>query len=556
MRMIPARPPERSTASEVEMFNLLELAHLGEEAVAFTSVHLSDHEYKKWGEIDFVVLWREGLVVIEVKGGMPSVDGRGVWRYKSRRHKPVERKESPHGQASSAYFSLVRRHLEPHLGFDLMNKAPSGFCTVFARAPRVVAHGLVSEIEMPRALIGAKEDLKDPFTLASFLGGVIEHWKARPPRSSGQWSEPELAGIARALRPMFDRVPPLSLSAARIREEQLVLTEDQYRLLDYSERMPRVLCTGGAGCGKTLIAMECLRREMPADPLLVTGTDSLAPHLRLMAPLEASRIVSFGELCNGDSRGNRAYGCLLVDEGQQLTDNASLSRLGELLKGGLENGHWRWFSDPNYQVLSNGSFDPDCQSHLEKLGAPITLKQNCRNTPQVVTAVELITGADAGAKQMAGNGPDVLFATGSSVEERIQSAAIEIRKWLEDPEIDPSEIVLLSPLRLEDSTAHAIAARASVSIKPWVPGWGQAPAKGGSMALSTIEEFRGLEAPLVVLCDMDRSVPDLRRLFYLGLTRANVALIVVADPGAVQALALEAAELRRNNTRLRNDSEV
>lgn len=554
MRMIPARPPGRSTASEVEVFNLLERAFLEEEAAAFTSVHLSDHEYKKWGEIDFVVLWSEGLIVIEVKGGIPSVDERGVWRYESRSHKPVERMESPFEQASSAYFSLVRRHLVPLLGRELINKAPSGFCTIFAKVSPAVVHGLVSQIEMPRELIGTKEDLKDPFALASFLGGVIEYWKSRPPHSRGQWNETELATIARTLRPTFDRVPPLSLSAARIREEQLVLTEDQYRLLDYSEKMPRVLCTGGAGCGKTLIAMECLRREMPADPLLVTGTDSLAPHLRLMAPLEASRIVSIQELLSGDPRGNRTYGCLLIDEGQQVTDSTSLLRLGSLLEGGLENGRWRWFSDPNYQVLSNGSFNPDCQARLEQLGAPITLKHNCRNTPQVVTAVELITGADAGARQMAGHGPDVIFAIGSSVDERIESAAVQIRTWLQDPEIKPSEIVLLSPLGTNETTARAIAARASLSIKSWVPGWGQGPATDRSMALATIEEFRGLEAPLIVLCDMERSVPDLKRFFYLGLTRANFAVIVVADPGAVRALALEAAELSRNKKGLGNDS--
>jgi superfamily I DNA/RNA helicase len=150
---------------------------------------------------------------------------------------------------------------------------------------------------------------------------------------------------------------------------------------------------------------------------------------------------------------------------------------------------------------------------------------------------------------MAGNGPDVIFATGASISQRIESAAAEVRNWLLDPAIEPSQIVLLSPLAKTESSASAIAARAAVPISPWIPGWGQNPQMNGSMAMATIEEFRGLEAPLVVLCDMERHMPDLRRLFYLGLTRANVGLIVVADAGAVQVLALEAAELRRSRKR-------
>ena len=83
-----------------------------------------------------------------------------------------------------------------------------------------------------------------------------------------------------SLRPSFDRVPPLSLTLSLIREEQCELTEDQYKFLDYMENAPRVLCTGGAGCGKTFLAVEALRRDRDEQPLLVTGTRTLAQYLR------------------------------------------------------------------------------------------------------------------------------------------------------------------------------------------------------------------------------------------------------------------------------------
>lgn len=544
MRMIPARPGASSTGSELEVFDLLRLAELGEDSVAFAALNLAEHEYKKWGEIDFVVLCREGLVVIEVKGGLVSCDARGIWRYESRGRKPVERTESPIAQASSAYFSLRKNHLHPAVGVEAFRKAPSGFCTILAKTPRIVARGLIGGTEMPPALIGTSEDVRDPSAIVGFLERVFDYWRRRPPGATGKWDEAEVSSIGRALRPCFERIPPLSLSAARVRQEQLVLTEEQYAILDFAGRAPRVLCTGGAGCGKTLLAIECLRREMPNDPLLVTGTASLAAHLRMSAPAEASRILSFDELANGPPDVTRRYGSLIVDEGQQITDASSLRRLDELLQGGLEQGRWRWFSDPNNQVLSNAAFDPACQSTLQKLAFPGTLGHNCRNTPQIVSAVEVLTGADVGAGRMAGRGPDVQFAQGHSPEERIQSTAAIIRQWLKDPEIRAGEIVILSPRALDQSSAWEIARRAGVPIRAWEPGWDRHESYPGRMAAATIDSFRGLEAPFVVLCDMDVSTPDLQRWFYLGLTRANFAVAVAADPACVAALAQAVARCR------------
>lgn len=57
------------------------------DAVAFYSVGLRSHRYKQQAEVDFVILWRGTVVVVEVKGGgvrkhdgnWYSVDRRGDW---------------------------------------------------------------------------------------------------------------------------------------------------------------------------------------------------------------------------------------------------------------------------------------------------------------------------------------------------------------------------------------------------------------------------------------------------------------------------------------------
>jgi hypothetical protein len=532
MRMIPSRPGHGLTGSEVEVYNLLNLVEFGDEAVAFSSLNLAEHDYKKWGEIDFVILSTLGLIVIEVKGGFVSTDSRGIWRYESRGRQTVERLESPMAQASSAYFSLVKSHIDPAVGSSAFKKVPSGFCTILAKTPLVAARALTGGPEMPVELVGSSEDLRSPAALSDFIDRVLDYWRNRPPYAVGEWSKTEVELIGKTLRPCFERVPPLSLSAARIRQEQFALTEEQYRTLDFADRAPRLMCTGGAGCGKTLLAMECLRRERASDPVLVTGTPSLAAHLRASAPADAARILSIDEVRAGRA-GNRRYGSMIVDEGQQITDTESIKILGARLTGGIEGGRWRWFADPNNQVLKNGSFDPVVHAWLESQSYPGSLTRNCRNTPQIVSMVETLTGADAGSRQMAGHGPAVEFAVGDSTDERVLSAARKVKEWLRDPDIQPSQIVILSPNPLELSVAGKIAEAAAVPLRRWRPGWDTLAGYPRTMGFATIDEFRGLETPFLILSDMDAGIADVARWFYLGLTRANFSAFVVADPRSV-----------------------
>jgi hypothetical protein len=543
--MIPSRPHTSSTGSELEVFELLRCVDFGVGAVGFASLHLSEHEYKKWGEIDFVVLSSKGLLVLEIKGGQVSCDARGIWRYESRGQKTIERFESPIAQASSAYFSVRDRYLIPRLGAATIGKAPSGFGAILARTEMRHADHLIGGTEMPRSLVGTSEDVRDQHALTEFLRRVLEHWCSHPPFPQREWEPKEVEEIGRTLRPYFDRVPPLSLSSARIRQEQLALTEEQYQILDFSDRAPRLLCTGGAGCGKTLLALECLRRELPNNPVLITGTESLAAHLRVSAVEFSERIMSFGEATVASANGQSMFGSLIVDEGQQITNAQSFSVLSTLLRGGLSGGRWRWFGDPNNQLLKLSRFEPDCQSRLEGLAFPGSLSRNCRNTPQIVSTIDALTGIGLNADRMVGKGPDVLFAIGDTEQARMDSAASMIRSWLRDPEIPVGEIVLLSPRSIEHTSAWEIASRAKIPIRRWQPGWDRSPSYPREMAAATIEEFRGLEAPYVVLCDMDGAVDDLKRHFYLGLSRANVAAIVVADREPVARLALSVASEQR-----------
>lgn len=528
MRLIPPIPHEGATGSEKKVFSLLARMSLGSDAYALSSLNLAEHEYQRWGEIDFFLVLPQGLFALEVKGGQVRCND-GVWEFEDRLGRVIKKAISPISQAQGGYSSLLKHYIVPAHP-SLATKATGGFCALFPAATRDSVAHLLGGPEMPEDLIGTKEDCVDADSLKRFLGRVVGYWERhlgrRPSRLSGQ----EAKAIVSTLRPSFDRVPPLCLSLHQVRDEQFALTEDQYRFLDYLEDCPRILCTGGAGNGKTFIAVECLRREMHGNPVLVTGTDTLAAHLRESNVPDPGRIFSFSELRANRERLRGAFGTLVVDEGQQVTSNDAIELFSEVLGQPFELARWRWFADPNHQVSRTSAFDPGVHARLVawSIVRPV-LKENCRNTPQIISTVEFLTGSRIGATRVKGKGPEVEYAKVHGRDPLIDAAAARIAKWVGQDEIPPGQIVLLSTKPIASSSIPSIAHRAGLDYAPWQPGWDIQSWYPRKLGASTVEDFRGLEAPAIVLCDVEGDFASIERNFYLGITRANFAVFVACD---------------------------
>ncbi len=529
MRMIPPSPPDSSTGSERKVFMLLAQSSFGPDAYALSSLNLAEHEYQRWGEIDFFLVLPSGLLALEVKGGdVDCIDG--VWRFEDRLGRVIKKNISPISQAQAGYSSVINNYLKPALP-TTASRATSGFCAVFPGATRDSIQHLIGGPEMPAALIATKEDCASPSAFTNFINRVAEYWGARRRLPATRLGKEELRAVVQALRPSVDRVPPLSLCLSRVRDEQLSLTAEQYRLLDYLAEAPRMVCTGGAGTGKTFIAVECLRREIGKNPVFVTGTPMLAAHLRASNVVDPARIFSFDELAARRHELRGAFSSLIVDEGQQITSAAALEVFGEVLGAPFEAAHWRWFTDPNLQVTGSSDFDPAIHaSLLQWTEAAPHLPENCRNTPQIIEAVEFLTGSRLGSTKVRGIGPRVEYAKESEPLGVIDEIAQRIKRWVEEDAIPPGEIILLSMLPAGSSSIPAIARAAGLDYAEWKPGWTEQATYPRKLGASTIEQFRGIEAPVAVLCDMQGSFLELERALYLGMTRANFGMFVALDP--------------------------
>lgn len=108
-RMVPPFYDEDTTSNaEKNVFIMAE--NLSDDFTVLHSLGLARHLYKTYSEIDFVVISKRGVLVLEVKGGRVSRKG-GVWTYKDRYGAEGQSAEGPFKQAISAMHSL-RKELE------------------------------------------------------------------------------------------------------------------------------------------------------------------------------------------------------------------------------------------------------------------------------------------------------------------------------------------------------------------------------------------------------------------------------------------------------------
>jgi hypothetical protein len=494
--------------------------------VALSSLNLAEHELQKWGEIDFVLVGEPGLLVIEVKGGMASCE-QGTWSYTDRYGRVVRRRKSPMLQAKEAFHSLMNNYVDVRFGQRFLDGVPTGFCTILAGTPRANVRQLLGSPEFPPELWGTEENVRDQGRLAQFLGTAIRHWGARP--HSGRSRLLDEAGVNELvafLRPEFERVPSLNLGLQNVRTEQLQLTNGQYRTLDYWEGAVRTFVTGPAGCGKTFLAAELARRVAAAgdDVLFLTGTSHLAAYLQTVLQSPKIRIRSYDDL---QRQPEPPADFLVIDEGQVLLSKAALTRIGQAVRGGISAGRWTWFGDPSFQG-SDKTLDADALMTLRNYASVAPrLSENCRNTPQIVTATEMASGVPLGHVQVVGQGPEPSWAYVAGAHQSAAEGASRIREWL-NREVPLSDIVLLINSRDGDALAEAVASQVNAKAFRWLAGTSRS---GRVLHWSTIDDFRGLESAFVVVifAEASESPVELQRLLYLAMSRANLGLALIVN---------------------------
>ncbi|MBF0232537.1 MAG: NERD domain-containing protein [Desulfamplus sp.] len=485
---------------------------------AFHSLNLTKHDKKKFGEADFVIICHFGVFVLEVKGGSVLVNN-GSWHTINRK-KEVYHIQNPFKQAESALHAVKNEIKSSNLFSQL--KIPIGYGVIF---PDVEWRQCSSEWDMHTIC-----DSKKMRNFEAWLKKFFIYWSIKP-SNNFRLSDKNINDLKQFLRPDFELVEPLYSKLLNLAQTTVKLTEEQYIYLDIVVANNRVLCSGGAGTGKTFLAAELVRRMACESKIigLVCKSNWLKRYLETKIINEFVIISTINSL-NVDMRRSRIdkYDVLIVDEGQDLFNIDDMNILNRILKGGLQGGEWYIFHDINNQAGLFSETKLDVFEILESYQpAKIPLTTNCRNSVPILKKVQERLGLDMGNRGT-GEGPDVVECICGD-EKSGDELYNNIREMLNNS-VPPGSITILSPFAYAKSSASFLPESIKkniinlddYSIRSFPP---------STISFAEIKNFKGLENDAIILIDLDHPENLIggfnKTIHYVAMSRARALLCII-----------------------------
>ncbi len=526
MKMIPSEIPIRAqSAAEKKVHRLLSDIPL-EGAAAFWSVLLSEHEYKEHSEIDFLILSPKGIIVFEVKGGGVSCRD-GKWIYKDRYgHEHISQK-GPFEQARSARHALQNR-LEKLLPKGTLDRVPFMWAVI---TPNTSLDE--NSVEWDRAQTINESDTSTPVEFSKAIKRLISYSHRKYEKVKNKkfkdLTTAHIKEIHDVIRPQFEKISSLTSLTQGLKEETLAATENQYQFLDACSRNERLLCTGGAGTGKTFLALESARRQ--AESGLRVGLVCRSPILAKFFTNQEGmdndliEIRHFAQL----KKAEKTLDFLVVDEGQDIMNSEDLVVLDDYLSGGLDKGKWRIFLDVNHQKGLFGEFEESSLKELEEYAdSTIDLPENCRNSATIVSEIEKKLNVSIG-RQTVGPGLDPIWEWWDEPLEGSKILVSHLQKLL-DQEIPPEKITILtngSPA--EDSLLLELPEEMKSNLMPLNVS-NITSRFDGKITVSSMNIFKGLENDFIFVTSVDSEEKNdeatLSKL-YVSMTRATAGLFLI-----------------------------
>ena len=508
-------------------------------------------------EIDFVIciLERNAVICVEAKGGRyRTLEGGRRWQSVSGNE---VLQPAPPEQARTAMFALkneligvgaVKRDAESYISFGCAVALPDGNFPQDAMLPR-------------QSLLLEQLDIDDPSRLGDKINQYAYALGGRAPTD-----EKEIFAARLEFNAVIDYLeneeemqsPTITSGYLNTVRELLRLTPQQQASQVITASNDRCIIDGAAGTGKTVLAKELARRLCEDEGNAVAFLCSNPVFVK-------HDLDEWTQTLNTDNGGKVIVGTpdtlpqdgifdyLVIDEAQNLCADPFFDLFDSLLKGGLVNGRWTMFGDfVNQNIvspdISNGGGKDALKTKYENISwVNYPLSVNCRNTQDIALETYKLVRIDA--PTMPGvRGPAVEYDYFGSQHELGDILDRHVNTWRRDG-VSSMQIVLLTSANggeFDDTRAYG--------------GWKlvnlrepQAEQADDELRYSDIYDFQGLESDVVILVlpvTDDQAViggvvtlpseNHMRRMFYIGMSRARTVLVIVADESYREAI-----ELRR-----------
>jgi hypothetical protein len=476
--MIPPEIRSELSSGEIRVFEEIRSANAARKWVVFHSLSMSSAYSGRYGEIDFVILIPgKGIVCVEVKGGGVACVG-GNWTTTNRNGVTERLKRSPFEQATDGMWKLIK-FVQRRFGENSPEaRCPMGWMVIFPdfacppSSPEFARNEVIDRSQLT--------NLVELIEGCPSLAREIENPQRTVPTPH------TFKRLVEALRPDFERAATeanvIWHSEVRIRE----LTAQQAEALRGIHRNRRALIEGGAGTGKTVMAVQaaqgyaaqgkrvlltCFNRNLGQwlaqltrpitgivcssmhklllDRIQRSSASSLLPSRDQLEDAFRADFFSLGAMAIGEVA--ETFDVIIVDEVQDFRPEELLE---VLVAWGAEASETRvllcgdFARQALYGRAANG---PAKFAEVLPGMSEFEISYNCRNTRRIARAMDLTVGP-TGAKVLDQqvDGAPVDFLTYKDVRSQIDKLDLVIRS-LRDAGCRAEDIIILGPRRLESS---------------------------------------------------------------------------------------------------------
>lgn len=505
------------------------------------------------GEADFIIAHSQhGVLIAEVKGGVIHTERAGNrtlwWSGPHEIHDPCQ-------QADRS-----RWRLKDWLDNDRRTKRLS-----FALFPMVILPDCHVDADIrPDCTKDIILDMTDVDALERSLLNVYAFWNERykDNRNVRMGGQASVDALIELLVPESNLSPKIAMIFERERREIERLTEQQFRVLRQLRKFHRAAIVGGAGTGKTMLAMEkahqlaqagmrvlflCFNRPLAEwietnvddEDIVITtfhGLTGMAVNWAGLSGmrqgdfydkaadylLDAALIMQAPDFEDKD----RLFDAIIVDEAQDFEDEWWIP-LPDLLKD-KESGIFYVFFDDNQRIYTQISNVP-MQEH------PFYLDENCRTTQAIHEKTLPYSETDEDVYCFGPEGRPVEHIPAQGDDEAKDALRKVLHRLIHEENVDPAQIVVLTPTR-KKSIWEDGERLGNLTLT-----WDMDTDMEGVVNVTTIYLYKGLESAVVILTELDKAKEELRdQLIYVGLSRArNHAIVIGEFPEPVMAQAEE-----------------
>ena len=516
------------------------------------SFRIPKHDTVVFGECDFIVFVPNlGIAFLEIKGGRVGVNENGEWLFTNRFNKTTIKYRSPFAQAREGMFNIseiISKKIDPDYNWS---KYLFTYGVIFTDEVYFPVDSL-TEDEPWRLLQNDKKYDYVTFIKKLLTNQIAEYEslgkKARYPVSADMAKE-----IVTKLRPTITCVAPIR-SALKDSEDSIIsLTEEQLECLDDIELNEHIVVIGGAGTGKTVIAIEDAKRAKKQGQnvcvicfnnnlnktirtnLKNTGIDAYTLHgLMKKVIKEPEQEPSTNddyftnilprEAINALESSGPLYDKIIVDEFQDICIKQYLVFLDAILVKGLTSGLFSFYADFARQAIYDErvslSVLDDFAFYSKK-----KLNINCRNTMFIGNEMINITGFSDASYKLRISGDPVEYIKYDDVDDE-NTKFRECLKQLKKLGLSSEDIIVLASNR-RDKTVLQKADPGAVAVG----NYGDDPS-GCFAMFSTIQSFKGLESKVVILIDVENYTDS--KMMYVALSRARSKLYVFESSAAAK----------------------